>query len=81
MGIFNLRKQPDAMACIQFLNFEASLLLSTGCPEVSVPTLIEECAFIPQPTTKSFEPHMEEGMGIFLVYDMPLKSQIYSGSD
>ena len=38
---------------------------NTGCPEVSVPTLIEDCAYLLQLMTKSFEPPMEEVMGIF----------------
>ena len=54
---------------------------TTGCPEVSDPTLIEDCAFKFKSMPKSFEPPMEEGMGIFLVYDMPLCCQNYFGSD
>ena len=46
--------------------------VTTGCPEVCDPTLIGYISVIHGSVTKSFEPHIKQGVGIFLRYVMPL---------
>ena len=48
------------------------MFLSTGCPEVRDPTLIGYISVMHDSVTKSFEPHIKQGGGIFLKYAMPL---------